>query len=184
MDAGVAGQATIPVTLQVTEALPTATWWFEQSGAGPGVSILDTSLGGHHGTTVGPGTAPALGASGRGRLFNGLTDSVVVNGPSALTPQRMTVRVWVKLMQLPSSFGVIVSQFGGPNSKGWYLAVKSTGEVILMGATPPPRLRGWSRPGSFSPGAGIMWRRHSIGRTGKRGSTWTGWLIERGHFPG
>ncbi|MEZ5362196.1 MAG: LamG domain-containing protein [Bryobacterales bacterium] len=49
----------------------------------------------------------------------------------------MTIRLWVKVLSLPSSFGVIVSQFGGASSSGWYLAVRNTGEVVLMGAQPP-----------------------------------------------
>ena len=32
---------------------------------------------------------------------------------------------------------MILSAFGGSNFHGWYLAVKSTGEVIFMGASPP-----------------------------------------------
>ena len=130
--------ATVNATLTVTAALTlAASWSFEESGAGPGVAILDSSGGGHNGTTYGLGSVATAGASGLSRLFNGSTDYVEVSPSTSLTPQQFTVRTWVRLLSYPAKFGVLLSAFGGSNYQGWYLAVKSTGEVILMGATPP-----------------------------------------------
>ena len=130
--------ASIDVTLTATAALTlAASWSFEESGAGPGVPVFDSSGGAHNGTTYGPGTVATTGASGLSRLFNGSTDYVEVPPSASLTPQQFTVRTWVRLLSYPEKFGVVLSAFGGSNYQGWYLAVKSTGEVILMGATPP-----------------------------------------------
>ena len=91
----------------------------------------------HNGTTHGLGTVATAGVSGLSRLLNGSTDYVEVPSSAALTPQQFTVRTWVRMLSYPEKFGVVLSAFGGSNYQGWYLAVKSTGEVILMGATPP-----------------------------------------------
>ena len=129
--------ATVNVTLTLSSpALPAASWSFEESASGPGVAVSD-SFGGHHGTTQGFGTVPAPGALGLARVFNGSSDFVQIPASSDLTPTTFTARAWVKVNSYPSSFGVILSAFGGANSRGWYLAVKSTGEVIFMGASPP-----------------------------------------------
>ena len=128
-----------PSTISVSvdsSGLPAASWSFEESASGPGVTVSD-SFGGHHGTTQGFGTVPAPGALGLARIFNGSSDFVQIPASSDLTPTTFTARAWVKVNSYPSSFGVILSAFGGANSRGWYLAVKSTGEVIFMGASPP-----------------------------------------------
>ena len=130
--------ATVNVTLTVTAApTPAASWSFEETGAGPGVAIVDSAGGAHNGTTYGPGTVATTGVSGLSRLLNGATDYVEVPPSAALTPQQFTVRAWVRLLSYPEKFGVLLSAFGGSNYQGWYLAVKSSGEVILLGATPP-----------------------------------------------
>ena len=136
-----AGAADSPATVNVTltlsaPALPAALWSFEESASGPGVTVTD-SFGGHHGTTKGFGSVPSPGASGFARVFNGSTDCVQIPASSDLTPTTFTARAWVKLHSYPSSFGVILAAFGGGNSRGWYLGVKSSGEVIFMGASPP-----------------------------------------------
>ena len=129
--------ASINVTLTLTApATPVASWSFEEGGSGPGITVSD-SFGGHHGTTQGFGTVPGPGALGLARVFNGSTDYVQIPASSDLTPTTFTARAWVKLHSYPSSFGVIFSAFGGGNFRGWYLAVKSSGEVIFMGASPP-----------------------------------------------
>ena len=130
--------ASVDVTLTVTAALaPAASWSFEETGAGPGVPVFDSSGSGQNGTTHGLGTVAAAGVSGLSRLLNGSTDYVEVPPSAALTPQQFTVRTWVRLLSYPKKFGVVLSAFGGSNYQGWYLAVKSSGEVILMGSTPP-----------------------------------------------
>ena len=114
-----------------------ASWSFEETGAGPGVPVFDSSGSGQNGTTHGLGTVATAGVVGLGRLLNGSTDYVEVPSSAALTPQQFTVRTWVRLLSYPEKFGVVLSAFGGSNYQGWYLAVKSSGEVILMGAAPP-----------------------------------------------
>ena len=129
--------ATVNVTLTLSApALPAAAWSFEESASGPGVTVAD-SFGGHHGATKGFGSVPSPGALGLARLFNGATDYVEIPASSSLTPTTFTARAWVRMHSYPSSFGVILAAFGGGNSRGWYLAVKSSGEVIFMGASPP-----------------------------------------------
>ena len=137
---GAAGSpATVNVTLTLSApALPAASWSFEESASGPGVTIAD-SFGGHHGTTRGFGSAPSPGVLGLARVFNGSSDYVEIPPSLDLTPTTFTARAWVKLHSYPSSFGVILAAFGGANFRGWYLAVKSSGEVIFMGAAPPNR---------------------------------------------
>ena len=130
--------ATVNVTLTVTAALtPAAAWSFEETGAGPGVAIVDGAGAAHNGTTYGLGTVASAGVSGLSRLLNGSTDYLAVQPSAALTPQQFTLRAWVRLLSYPAKFGVLLSAFGGSNYQGWYLAVKASGEVILMGATPP-----------------------------------------------
>jgi hypothetical protein len=160
VNAGVAGRVFVPVTLEVEDATPVAAWSFEEPGSGPGVTLVDQTGFGRNGVTSGLGTAPAEGAVGRGRLFNGYSDSVTVVGDGGLTPQQMTVRIWVKLLSFPSNFGVLASQFGGANAKGWYLAVRSTGEVVLMGASPPS-----SMPWLISAGRLSVGRWHQVAAT-------------------
>ena len=184
VNAGSAGSATVPVSLQVAAASPVAAWSFEETGAGPGAVVADTTGSGRNGVTSGLGTAPAQGVSGNGRSFNGLDDAVTVTGDASLTPERMTVRAWVKLTSFPSSFGVILSQFGGANAQGWYLAVRSTGEVVLMGATPPA-----SMPWLVSAGKLELGRWHHIvatlDRTNGRARIYLdGGLDRTGTFPG
>ena len=130
-----------PATVDVTFVLgapagPIAAWSFEDAGSGPGVTIVDGS-GSHHGTTNGFGTVRVPAVAGSGRLFNGSTDYVEVPASASLTPQSFTIRTWVKVLSFPEKFGMVVSAFGGGNHQGWYLAVKSSGEVIFMGASPP-----------------------------------------------
>ena len=130
-----------PTTVDVTLVLsapagPVAAWSFEDLGSGPGVTVVD-GAGTHHGTTTGFGTVRVPAVAGSGRLFNGSTDYVEVPGSSSLTPQSFTIRTWVKVLSFPEKFGMVLSAFGGGNYQGWYLAVKSSGEVIFMGASPP-----------------------------------------------
>ncbi len=184
IDAGAAGTETVPVTLTVTAATPVAAWAFEETAAGPGVTLADQTGGGRNLTTAGSGTAAAAGAAGRGRLLTGVTGSAATPGEAALTPAVFTARVWVKLRAVPSSFGVVMAQFGGANAKGWYLAVHSTGKVILMGATPPS-----STPWLMSNGALQLGRWHQLAVTLDRASGdgkiyIDGALDRTGTFPG
>ena len=135
------GAADSPAMVNVTltlgaPALPAASWSFEEGASGPGVTVSD-SFGGHHGATQGFGSVPGPGALGLARFFNGSSDYVQVPASSSLTPSTFTARAWVKVNSFPSSFGVILLAFGGGNFRSWYLAVKSSGEVIFMGASPP-----------------------------------------------
>ena len=133
----VGSPATVDVTLVLgAPANPVAAWAFEDAGSGPGVTVVD-SAGTNHGTTHGFGTVRVPAVAGSGRLFNGSTDYVEVPASSSLTPQSFTIRTWVKVLSLPEKFGMVLSAFGGGNYQGWYLAVKSSGEVIFMGASPP-----------------------------------------------
>ena len=153
-----------PVTVDVTLALaapagPIAAWAFENVGSGPGVTVVD-GVATHHGTTNGFGTVRVPAVAGSGRLFNGSTDYVEIPGSASLTPQSFTIRTWVKVLSFPEKFGVVLSAFGGGNYQGWYLAVKSNGEVIFMGASPPS-----NAPWLVSNGKLNVHRWHSIAVT-------------------
>ena len=138
VEGGAAGTDNLAVTLTVAApAPPAAAWSFEESVPGPGVTLGDGSGNGRALTTAGKGSARVAGVSGGARLFNGYTDSASTANSDALTPQRMTVQTWVKLHRAPSPVGILVSAFGGSNSRGWYLAVDSQRRVIFMAATPP-----------------------------------------------
>jgi hypothetical protein len=124
------------VTLTLTG--PAAWWRFEETGAGPGVSLADASGGGRGGSTAGYGTVAVPGVVGRARLFNGVTDSAVVAAASALSPPSFTFSAWVKLLSYPAAagWGVIAANYGG-NYQGWYLGVHASGRVIWSVASLP-----------------------------------------------
>jgi hypothetical protein len=89
---------------------------------------------------------------GQARLFNGYSDGVTAPASATYTPQQFTVQAWLRLNAYPSSLGVIVSTFGGSSSEGWYLAVSSTGEPVLMAATTPASAPWLIGPTSLQPG--------------------------------
>ncbi len=143
----------VPVTLSVAVTPgAVASWSFEESDSGPGVTITDGSVGGLHGTTVGRGSAAVIGVVGQARLLNGYSDGVIAPASATYTPQQFTVQAWLRLDAYPSSLGVIVSTFGGASSEGWYLAVNSAGEPVLMAATAPASAPWLVGPTSLQPG--------------------------------
>src|SRR5690606_29831671 len=107
---------------------PVASWSFEEPSSGSGVTIVDGSGNGLHGTTAGRGSASIAGPVGKARVFNGFTDSVLMPASALYTPQQFTVRSWVRLDAYPSALGVVVSTSSGGASTGWYLAVNATGK--------------------------------------------------------
>jgi len=138
IDGGAGGVETVTATLTVAApAAPTAAWSFEESAHGPGLLLSDGSGGGHGMTTAGKGSANVAGVSGGARLFNGYSDSAWTASSADLTPTQMTVQTWVKLYRDPSPVGILVSAFGGANTRGWYLAVDSQRRVVFMAAQPP-----------------------------------------------
>ncbi|MDA1234111.1 MAG: M36 family metallopeptidase [Acidobacteria bacterium] len=116
---------------------PVASWSFEETASGPGVTVNDASGNGLQGTTAGRGSAAVTGPVGNGRVLNGFSDSIVMPASAIYTPQQFTVRAWVRLDAYPSALGVIVSTFSGGASTGWYLAVNAAGKPIFMPASPP-----------------------------------------------
>jgi hypothetical protein len=126
--------AVIPVTLTVSG--PVAQWRWEEPGAGSGVTAADASGNGHAASTAGYGTVAVAGASGRARLFNGASDWAEVPGSPALTPPSFTFSAWINLLSYPAGFGVVASNYGG-NYQGWYVAIHSSGRVILSVAGLP-----------------------------------------------
>jgi len=138
----VAGGGSALVALSVSLNLtsppgPVASWSFEETSSGSGVTLVDGSGNGLHGTTAGRGSAAVAGPVGSGRALNGFSDSVTAPASASYTAQQFTVRAWVRLDAYPSALGVIVSTFSGAASTGWYLAVNSAGKPIFMPASPP-----------------------------------------------
>lgn len=136
VDAGTAGAADVAVQLTVDPAVgPVAQWSFEEPGGGPGIGLADAT-GVHHAQTAGPGSARVQGVAGQARIFDGYASYAAVPASPDLTPTSFSVRVWVKLLSLPNKVGVVVSAFGGLNSRGWYLAIDSAGRPVWMLAQP------------------------------------------------
>jgi hypothetical protein len=99
-----------------------------------GLTLTDSSGNGHagaaHGTTV------AAGILNSARSFNGATDFVDVPASDALSPASFTIRAWVKLLSLPSSWGALAANYGG-NYQGWYVGIHSSGRVIFSVSSLP-----------------------------------------------
>ena len=108
-----AGAANSPQVVPVTLAVvgPVAEWRWEETGAGAGIPIADSTGNGHNGATAGYGSAAFQGAVGNGRVFNGLTDRVEVDASPAFNPSSVTFRAWVKLLSYPTAaaWGVIAA---------------------------------------------------------------------------
>jgi hypothetical protein len=140
IEVAAAGGATAALAVSLNlAAAPSAvaSWSFEETTPGAGVTIVDGSGNGLHGTTSGRGSAPVSGPAGKGRLFNGFSDSITMPASASYTPQQFTVRAWVRLDAYPSALGIVVSTFSGGNSTGWYLGVNSAGKPVFMPASPP-----------------------------------------------
>ena len=120
-----------------TPVVPVGEWSFNEIGSGPGVNLADSSGNGHVAVTQGVGSAAMTGVVGSARLFDGVGAHATSAASLDLTPLRFTVRTWLRLQSVPSSLGVIVSAFGGGNSKGWLLGVNSQAQLFFMAATPP-----------------------------------------------
>ena len=140
-----AGATGSPLTIPVTLTVPAAgglvaEWTFNESGSGSGVTIADSSGGGHGGATQSFGSIPVPGVSGNARLLNGSTDSIEFADAAALTPPSFTVRTWVRLLSFPGSLGMVFSASGG-NYQGWLLAVDAAGQLLFMVSQPPADAR-------------------------------------------
>ncbi len=127
----------VSVTFTVNAPVPAAEWSFNELGSGPGLSVVDVSGNGHVAVTQGVGSAAMAGVAGLARLFDGVGAHATSSASLDLTPLRFTVRTWVRLQSVPSSLGVILSAFGGGNSRGWLLGVNSEAKFFFMAATPP-----------------------------------------------
>ena len=139
-----------PVAVEVTltvgaPAGAVADWSFEEAGAGSGVTISDSSGGGHHGTTQSYGTVAVAGVSGSARLFNGASDSVDVPASAALTPPSFTFRTWIRLLSYPDNFGIVAAAYGG-NYRGWFLKVNSDGKLWFLASQTPSQARWLAAP--------------------------------------
>ncbi len=128
--------AVVDVTLTVGG--PVAEWRMEETGAGAGVTVADSSGNGRHGTSAGYGSATFSGVSGLARALNGITDRVEVGGSTAFSPSSFTLRAWVKLASYPTAdgWGVVVANYGG-NYQGWYTGVTAAGRVVFSVASLP-----------------------------------------------
>jgi len=126
----------IPVT--ITFSGPVGNWHLDEAAAGLGVALNNSTANGAAGVTNGYGSVAVPGVSGSARLFNGYTDWASMGIPSGNDPDAFSFRAWVKLSSYPSAagWGVIAANYGG-NYQGWYLAVDTSGRVILSVASLP-----------------------------------------------
>ncbi|HYM12394.1 MAG TPA: LamG domain-containing protein, partial [Bryobacterales bacterium] len=107
-------------------------WHFDDSGS----TLADSSGNGHAGAIT--GTAITTGVLNSARSFNGLADFAGVPASDAFSPASFTVRTWLKLLSYPTAagWGVALANYGG-NYQGWYLGVRSSGQIILSVASLP-----------------------------------------------
>jgi len=128
--------AVVTVTLNLTG--PIAEWRFDETGAGGGLSVTDTSGNGHHGATRGYGSAAFQGVVGNARALNGWTDWVETAASSAFSPASFSFRTWAKLLSYPtdSGWGVLAAHYDG-NYRGWYVGAHASGRVIFSAASLP-----------------------------------------------
>ncbi len=127
---GAAGSpAVVGVTLTVSG--PVLRWRFEETGAGAGIAVADSSGSGLAGATAGYGTVAVPGVAGSARLLNGASDWVEAPVSALLSPASFTFSSWVKLLSYPTAqgFGIVAANYGG-NYQGWYLGVHGSGRVI------------------------------------------------------
>jgi hypothetical protein len=107
-----------------------AEWKLDDSGT----VLADASGNGHTGAARGTTVVPGILRSARS--FNGISDFVDVPASAAFSPAGFTLRAWVKLLALPSTWAALISNYSG-DYRGWYLGVHSTGRVIFSVASLP-----------------------------------------------
>ena len=120
---------------------PVAAWGFDDPGVGPGVSLADSSAGGHHALTAGSGTTSVPGTAGQARRFNGSSDYARLAPHSDLSTADFSFTTWIKLEQHPLGWGVIFSNYGG-DYRGWFCGVNATGNLMFSVAGLPTH-SGW-----------------------------------------
>ncbi|MBI3664631.1 MAG: M36 family metallopeptidase [Acidobacteria bacterium] len=135
-----AGATNSPQVIAVTLTIvgPAAEWRWDETGAGPGVQLVDGTGNGHNGATAGYGSAAFQGVVGYARVFNGTTDRVEADASPALSPASFTFRAWVKLLSYPTAagWGVVAANYGG-NYQGWYVGLSASGRVLFSVASLP-----------------------------------------------
>jgi hypothetical protein len=101
-----------------------------------GITLMDRSGNGRHGTYA--GSVPIPGMLAGARAFNGASNHALTPASEAFSPASFTIRAWVKLLAYPeaSGWGVILSNYGG-NYQGWYLGVHASGRLIFSIASLP-----------------------------------------------
>ena len=120
---------------------PVATWGFDDSGDGPGITLSDSSGEGHDAVTAGSGTTAVVGTAGQARRFDGSSDFATLSPHPDLSTADFSFTAWIKLEQQPLSWGVIFSNYGG-DYQGWFCGVNSAGHLMLSIAGLPTHA-GW-----------------------------------------
>lgn len=101
----------------LTPCLGYGGWWRFDEGAG--ITVLDVTSNGYHGTVAGSAVAPwwTMGVEGSGLLFDGQHGHVVI--PSGLDAQSATLEAWVSYGSLyPDTLGTLVESWRVSSTEG------------------------------------------------------------------
>jgi hypothetical protein len=128
---------------------PVADWRFDE--AAPAEVLADSTGRGHGASVEDLGAVDQPGLSGNAWRFSGAGGAAVPAHPDLASPS-FTFDAWIKLDVLPSRWGVLYSTFAA-DSRGWYVAVSPTGNVILCIASQPNAAPWLVSAGAIQPGA-------------------------------
>ncbi len=109
---------------------PAAIWALDETAAGPGVVLADSSGNGHDATTQGSAGVSVAGVVNAARRFPGRPDYAWLAPAAALSTSSFSFATWVKIDSLPEKWGVIHADYGG-DFQGWYVGVHTDGRVIF-----------------------------------------------------
>jgi uncharacterized repeat protein (TIGR01451 family) len=109
---------------------PVASWGFDDSGTLPGTTLTDSSGNGHHALAAGIASLLTNGVDGGARAFSGFPNHATLSPHADLSTSSFSFSTWIRVDAMPSSWGVIYSNYGG-DSQGWYTGVYNDGRVIL-----------------------------------------------------
>jgi hypothetical protein len=109
---------------------PLAEWRFDETVAGVGTVLMDTSGGGHHATVPNEASRTVPGVQGAARAFELPTGYARIAPHSDLASPGFSFSTWIKLDVFPQNWGVVFSTFDG-DYRGWFLGINSDGRVIF-----------------------------------------------------
>ena len=117
-----------------------ARWELDETAVGAGTVLAD-AVAGRHAVTAASRTIAVQGLDGPARRFGGWPDSAAVGSDPALLTSSFSYSSWVRIDEVPQSWGVLFSAYDG-DVGGWYVGVHKDARIILC-VTGPPASRPW-----------------------------------------